>query len=111
MFISSLLFLYFLLVLAAAPKRRGGPGAENQQSNAIEIAEEAGKMYDKFTNLVEDLIKVGERMDLTKNIYLESMKKLTTGKGNLVSKAEKMKKLGAKANKSMRQSLVDRSTD
>lgn len=81
---------------------------EKHQRNALQIAEEAGKMYDKFSNLVEDLIKVGERIDMTKNIYEDSMKKLTTGKGNLISKAEKMKKLGAKANKSIRTSLLDR---
>jgi len=82
---------------------------EKQHKNAIEIAQAAGKMYDKFNNLVEDLIKVGERLDSTKNIYEESMKKLSTGKGNLISRAEKMKSLGAKANKTIRQSLIDRS--
>ena len=81
---------------------------EKQQKNALEIAEEAGKMYDKFSNLVEDFVKIGERLDMTKNVYEESMKKLSTGKGSLISKAEKMKSLGAKANKSIRQSLVDR---
>ena len=84
---------------------------EKQQKNALEIAEEAGKMYDKFTNLVEDFVKVGERLDMTKNVYEESMKKLSTGKGSLISKAEKMKSLGAKANKSIRQSLIDRSAE
>ena len=84
---------------------------EKQQKNAIEIAEEAGKMYDKFSNLVEDFVKIGERLDMTKNVYDESMKKLSTGKGNLVAKAEKMKSLGAKANKSLRQSLIERSKD
>lgn len=71
------------------------------QKNAYQIAEEAGKMYDKFSNLVDDLIKVGERMDLTKNIYNDAMKRLHTGKGNLISKAEKMKQLGAKVNKKL----------
>lgn len=84
---------------------------EKQQRHALEIAEEAGKMYDKFSNLVEDLIKVGERLDMTKNIYEDSMKKLTTGKGNLVSRAEKMKALGAKANKSIRKSVAERAEE
>jgi DNA recombination protein RmuC len=84
---------------------------EKQQKNALEIAEEAGKMYDKFSNLVEDFVKIGERLDMTKNIYEESMKKLSTGRGSLISKAEKMKSLGAKANKSIRQSLVDRTKE
>lgn len=84
---------------------------EKQQKNALEIAEEAGKMYDKFSNLVEDFVKLGERLDMTKNIYEESMKKLSTGKGSLISKAEKMKSLGAKANKSIKQSFVDRTKE
>ncbi len=70
-----------------------------QQKHAYQIAEEAGKMYDKFANLVNDLIKVGERMDMTKNVYNDAMKRLHLGKGNLISKAEKMKQLGAKASK------------
>ncbi len=84
---------------------------EKQQKNSLEIAEEAGKMYDKFSNLVEDFVKIGERLDMTKNIYEESMKKLSTGKGSLISKAEKMKSLGAKANKSIRLSLVERTKE
>lgn len=70
-----------------------------QQKHAFQIAEEAGKMYDKFASLIDDLIRVGERIDMTKNTYNEAMKKLHTGKGNLLSKAEKMKQLGAKVNK------------
>ncbi|MDF1699097.1 MAG: DNA recombination protein RmuC [Saprospiraceae bacterium] len=74
-----------------------------QQKHAYQIAEEAGKMYDKFANLVDDLIKVGERMDMSKNVYNEAMKKLHTGKGNLISRADKMKTLGAKVNKELNQ--------
>ena len=84
---------------------------EKQHRNALHITEEAGKMYDKFSNLVEDLIKVGERLDSTKNIYQDSMKKLISGKGNLISRAEKMKQLGAKTNKIMNQRLVERASD
>ena len=73
-----------------------------QQKHAYQIAEEAGKMYDKFATLVDDLVKVGERLDGTKNIYNDAMKRLHTGKGNLISKAEKMKQLGAKVNKEIR---------
>jgi DNA recombination protein RmuC len=84
---------------------------EKQQTNAIEIASEAGKMYDKFANVIEDFIKIGERLDMTKNIYEDSMKKLHTGKGSLISRAEKMKALGAKANKTIRPKLVERSIE
>lgn len=74
-----------------------------QQKHAYQIAEEAGKMYDKFSILVDDLVKIGERMDMTKNIYNDAMKRLHTGKGNLISKAQKMKQLGAKTSKEIRE--------
>jgi len=73
-----------------------------QQKHATLIAEEAGKMYDKLANLVDDLEKIGDRMDMTRNVYNDAMKKLHTGKGNLISRAEKMKLLGAKANKEIK---------
>ena len=74
---------------------------DKQQRNAIDIASEAGKMYDKFAALVEDLQKIGQRIGQTQEAYNDSMKKLHTGNGNLLRRAEKLKKLGAKANKSL----------
>lgn len=75
---------------------------EKQQRNAVEIATEAGKMYDKFASLVVDLQKLGNQMDTAKNTFDNSMKKLKTGQGNLVGRVEKLKKLGAKAHKSLK---------
>ena len=72
---------------------------EKQQRHALDIATEAGKMYDKFVGLVTDLDKLGKQMDTAKNTFSDSMKKLSTGQGNLVDKAKKIKALGAKANK------------
>ncbi len=74
---------------------------DKQQRNAIGIATEAGKMYDKFAALVDDLNKIGQRIGQTQEAYNDSMKKLHTGKGNLLTRAEKLKQLGAKANKSL----------
>ena len=74
---------------------------DKQQRNAIGIATEAGKMYDKFAALVDDLNKIGQRIGQTQEAYNESMKKLHTGKGNLLTRAEKLKQMGAKANKSL----------
>ncbi len=84
---------------------------DKQQRYAIEIASEAGKMYDKFSLLVDDLISLGKRIDQTKEAYQESMKKLHYGKGDLITRAEKLKKLGAKANKDLPRSLIDRSNE
>jgi DNA recombination protein RmuC len=81
---------------------------ERQTRNALQIAEEGGKLYDKFVGFVEDLVRVGRKMDEAKIDYTEAMKKLTDGTGNLVKRAEKMKELGAKAGKSLPQQIIER---
>jgi len=81
---------------------------ERQTRNALQIAEEGGKLYDKFVGFVEDLVKVGKKMDDAKKDYVEAMSKLTDGSGNLVRRAEKMKELGAKAGKSLPQQIIER---
>lgn len=81
---------------------------ERQTRNAIQIAEEGGKMYDKLVGFVEDLINVGKKMDDAKKEYAQAMNKLMDGSGNLVKRAEKMKELGAKATKSIPQQILDR---
>lgn len=80
-----------------------------QNKNALEIANQAGSLYDKFTNFTEDLIKVGRQLGQTQSTYQDAMKKLSEGKDNLVRKTERLKELGAKASKSMDQKLLDRS--
>jgi len=84
---------------------------ENQTKNAMEIARQAGAMYDKFEGFVQDLIKVGKQIDLAKDGYGEAMKKLYEGRGNLVNSAQKLKDLGAKASKNLPQGLIDRAGD
>lgn len=80
-----------------------------QNKNAIEIATQAGSLYDKFTNFTEDLIKVGRQLGQTQATYQDAMKKLSEGKDNLVRKTERLKELGAKTSKSLDQKLIDRS--
>lgn len=74
---------------------------EKQARNVIEIADESGKLYDKFHGLIEDLIDVGRKMNLAKVSYEDAMKKVSTGPGNIVRRIENIKKLGAKATKSL----------
>ncbi|HKJ48870.1 MAG TPA: DNA recombination protein RmuC, partial [Christiangramia sp.] len=80
---------------------------EKQKQNAIEIATQAGALYDSFTNLTEELQKIGRQIGTVQNSYEGAMKKLT-GKGNLVRRVEKLKKLGAKASKQIDQRLLNR---
>lgn len=82
-----------------------------QNKNAIEIARQAGALYDKFVNFSEDLIKIGKSLDQTKAIYSEASKKLYEGNDNLVRKTERLKELGAKASKSIAQKLLDKAED
>ena len=72
---------------------------QKQQENAIEIARQAGALYDKFEGFVGDLVKIGKKMDEAKVEYGSAMNKLVEGKGNLVTSVEKLKKMGAKAKK------------
>ena len=80
---------------------------ENQNKNAIEIARQSGALYDKFVGFVEDLQTIGSRIEQTQNAYSDAMKKLSTGRGNLLNSAEKIRKLGAKTSKTLPQSMID----
>lgn len=80
---------------------------EQQNKNAEEIADKAGKLYDKFVNFVSDLELIGARLDSTQSAYDDAFKKLVSGRGNLVKRAENMKALGAKVSKSLPQNLVE----
>ncbi len=84
---------------------------ERQTKNALEIAEQGGKLFDKFVSFVDDLTEVGKKMDSAKSNYVEAMKKLSEGRGNLVSNAEKLKTLGAKSSKNLSPGLLERSED
>lgn len=72
---------------------------DRQTRNAIEIASQSGKMYDKFASFVEDLIKVEKGVQSTSSALTEAFKKLRDGRGNLLSRAEKLKNLGVKTSK------------
>jgi len=74
---------------------------EKQNRHAIEISTEAGKMYDKFVGFVDDMDKINKQLSTVQHSFQDSMKKLHTGQGNLVRRAEKIKSLGAKANKKL----------
>lgn len=82
---------------------------EAQSKNAQDIAKRGAMLYDKLVEFVNDLEKVGARLDSAKASYDEAYKRLGTGKGNIVWQAETLKQLGVKASKSMGQSLVERS--
>ncbi|MBO4361348.1 MAG: DNA recombination protein RmuC [Paludibacteraceae bacterium] len=76
---------------------------DNQSKNALEIARLAGAMYDKLSGALEDFQKVQKSLDAAQKSYEETYKKLSEGKGNVLTTADKIRELGAKASKSLPQ--------
>lgn len=72
---------------------------DRQSKNAIAIADEAGKMYDKLVGFMADMESVGKAIENAQKAHGDALKKLSEGKGNLVGRAQKVKELGAKATK------------
>jgi DNA recombination protein RmuC len=81
---------------------------QKQQENAIEIARQAGALYDKFEGFVTDLVKVGNKIKDSKTEYDNAMSKLVDGSGNLINRVENLKKMGAKAKKSLPENILQR---
>jgi len=66
---------------------------EHQNRNSQQIAERAGRIYDKLQSFVEDMKKVGDRLDKAQESYGSAITKLSTGRGNLIRQAEQMRQL------------------
>ncbi len=81
---------------------------EYQNKNAMEIAAESGKLYDKFVGFVKDMEDIGDKINSTQISYDKAVNKLSTGRGNLISKANKLKKLGAKTSGELPESLLEK---
>jgi DNA recombination protein RmuC len=84
---------------------------EFQNRNVLEIARQGGALYDDFVRLTENLIKLGKKLDDASLHYKDTMRKISEGHGNLVSKVEKLKILGVKAKKKLPESLLNRASD
>lgn len=78
----------------------------DQNENALEIARQAGMLYDKFIGFIEALEDVGRQLDRAREAYRTARDRLSTGRGNLVRRAEQLKALGVKANKALPESYA-----
>ncbi|WXL27461.1 DNA recombination protein RmuC [Ectopseudomonas mendocina] len=83
---------------------------ERQSQNALEIAERAGALYDKFVAFVQDLDEVGSRVQQLDKAYAAARNKLCDGRGNIISRVENLKLLGARASKSLSPDLLERAS-
>jgi len=84
---------------------------EKQQRNAMEIARQAGALYDKFVGFMNDLTQVGKKMDDAKGEYKNAMNKLFDGRGNIITSIEKLRTMGAKAKKALPEPILKRADD
>ncbi len=84
---------------------------DHQNRNALEIAKQCGSLYDKFVGFVDDLEKLGQRLDQAQTSYHDAFNKLKTGKGNLIRSAEKVRELGVKPSKNLSAPLIESSAD
>lgn len=84
---------------------------DSQNRNALEIAKQCGTLYDKFVGFVDDLEKLGQRLDQAQTSYHDAFNKLKSGKGNLIRTAEKVRELGVKPSKNISAPLIESSTD
>jgi len=80
---------------------------DNQTKNAAEIARQSGNLYDKFVGFLEDLQNIEKHLNNTKDSLEGAKNKLKSGKGNLIGKVEKIKKLGIKTEKNIPKEFKD----
>ena len=80
---------------------------EYQNRHALQIADEGGKLYDKFVGFVETLEKVGKNLQQAQESYQAAHKQLYSGRGNLVGRVEKLRQMGVKAGKRLDAQLVE----
>jgi DNA recombination protein RmuC len=84
---------------------------DQQNRNALEIAKQCGTLYDKFVGFVEDLEKLGQRLEQAQTSYHDAFNKLKSGKGNLIRTAQKVRELGVKPSKNLSVPLIESSSD
>lgn len=80
---------------------------ERQNRNVLEIARLSGSMYDKFVGFIGDMEGIGKNIRQSQTAYDNAFNKLVEGNGNLTKTAEKIKNLGAKANKQIDQKYIE----
>ncbi len=84
---------------------------EYQSRHVMEIAKQGGSLYDDFVRLNENLIKLGRKMDEASVFYKLTIKKMTEGKGNLISQVEKLRELGVKAKKQLPDTMLQKAKE
>lgn len=80
---------------------------EKQNKNVLKIAEESGKLYDKFVGFLADLEKIEKTLDKTAREFSDTKKKLSGGRGDIIGRIEKIRTLGAKTTKQIDEKYLE----
>lgn len=80
---------------------------EKQNRNALAIAEQSGKLYQKMKSVLEDLLTIGKKLDDAKTAYESAVTRLSRGKANVISQLEKIKELGARTDAQLPPQIID----
>lgn len=81
---------------------------EQQNQNALAIAEAGSKLYDKFVGFVESMDGINKALGQAQSQFQTAYGRLVSGRGNLISSTEKLRKLGIKAGKQLQRDLVEK---
>lgn len=84
---------------------------DNQSKNALEIAQQGEKLYDKFVGFLNSMDDVGSHIIKTQDAYNKALGQLKQGRGNLIRQAEKLKELGVKSQKSLPSTMMNYETE
>jgi DNA recombination protein RmuC len=79
---------------------------ELQNKNAVEIAGEGARLYDKFVGFVSTIEDIGKHLARSQDAYLQAVSQLKDGRGNLISRVQKLRKLGLKSTKQLPPSML-----
>lgn len=84
---------------------------ENQTKNALDIAKKAGELYDKFVAFTSDVQDIGKHIQKAEEAHFSALNKLSTGKGNLITRAQNLKKMGLNTTKKIHPELLNDESD
>lgn len=84
---------------------------EKQTRNAIEIAQRAGRLYDKFVGFVDDMSKIERGLGSAQTAYDDALNKLKSGRGNIIGRLEHLRELGAESSKVIPGHLIEQQDD
>lgn len=83
---------------------------EHQSRNAQQIAERASRLYDKMRLFIDDMSAIGQSLDKAQDNYRQAMKKLSSGRGNLLAQTEAFRHLGVEVKREINPDLVEQAT-